>query len=218
MPEQSIPTASEIGEDRIREAFEFAASGMAITDLDGRFQETNPAYREIVGRTREDLKGESILSITHAEDRDNCRNHLDRLLSGQAPSFVLEKRYVRPDGVSVWVRNSFSLLKDDRGRPSHIILICNDITERRRAELLLVEREKLAVVGQLATSIAHEINNPLEAALQLLLSDQRIGNFGCGSTFCGAGRRRNPARRRSPATLSNSISSKRDLQQSMSFT
>ena len=167
MPEQSIPT-SEIGEDRIREAFEFAASGMAITDLDGRFQETNPAYREIVGRSREDLKGESILSITHAEDRENCRNHLDRLLSGQAPSFVLEKRYVRPDGFSVWVRNSFSLLKDDKGRPSHIILICNDITERRRAELLLVEREKLAVVGQLATSIAHEINNPLEAALNLL--------------------------------------------------
>ena len=102
--------------------------------------------------------------MTHAEDRENCRNHLDRLLSGQAPSFVLEKRYVRPDGFSVWVRNSFSLLKDDKGCPSHIILICNDITERRRAELLLVEREKLAVVGQLATSIAHEINNPLEAA------------------------------------------------------
>ncbi|HEY1578298.1 MAG TPA: PAS domain S-box protein [Terracidiphilus sp.] len=167
MQEQAWPK-SQIGEDRIREAFEFAASGMAITDLDGRFQETNPAYREIVGRGPKDLEEESILSITHAEDRENCRNHLNRLLSGQTPSFVLEKRYVRPDGISVWVRNSFSLLKDEHGRPSHIILICNDITERRRAEQMLMERETLAVVGQLATSIAHEINNPLEAVLNLL--------------------------------------------------
>ena len=163
-----VRIASEIGENRIREAFEYAASGMAITDLDGHFQETNPAYREIVGRTLGDLQEESILSITHDDDRENCRYHLDKLLSGQTPSFVLEKRYLRPDESSVWVRNSFALLKDRHGRPSHIILICNDITERRRAERLLVEQEKLALVGQLATSIAHEINNPLEAVLNLL--------------------------------------------------
>lgn len=165
---QETSPVSDIGEDRIREAFEYAASGMAITDLDGHFQETNPAYREIVGRTLGDLQEESILSITHDDDRENCRYHLDKLLSGQTPSFVLEKRYLRPDESSVWVRNSFALLKDRHGRPSHIILICNDITERRRAERLLVEQEKLALVGQLATSIAHEINNPLEAVLNLL--------------------------------------------------
>lgn len=160
--------ASRIGEDRIREAFEYAASGMAITGLDGRFQETNPAYRETTGRSQEELDGESILSITHEEDRERCRQHLKRLLSGQELSFVLEKRYVRPDGKYVWVRNSFSLLKDERGSASHIILICNDITERRQAERLLVEHEKLAIVGQLASSIAHEINSPLEAVLNLL--------------------------------------------------
>ena len=173
--QEQVKLVSEIGEDRIREAFEYGASGMAITDLDGRFQETNPAYREIVGRTHGDLQEESILSITHDDDRENCRYHLDKLLSGETPSFVLEKRYVRPDERSVWVRNSFALLKDEHGQPSHIILICNDITERRRAERLLVEQEKLALVGQLATSIAHEINNPLEADVESALSHQRIG-------------------------------------------
>ncbi len=166
--QEQIRLRSEIGEDRIREAFEYAASGMALTDLDGHFQETNPAYREIVGRTHADLQEESILSITHDDDRENCRRHLDKLLSGETPSFVMEKRYLRPDESSVWVRNSFALLKDEHGNPSHIILICNDITEHRRAERLLVEQEKLVLVGQLATSIAHEINNPLEAVLNLL--------------------------------------------------
>jgi PAS domain S-box-containing protein len=167
MDEQTkIP--SRTGEDRIREAFEYAASGMAIADLEGHFEESNSAYREIVGRTQFELNSETVLSITHPEDRENCRRHLDDLVSGRRSSFVLEKRYVRPDEIAIWVRNSFSLLRDEQGNPSHVILICNDITERRRAERLLVESEKLAVVGQLAASIAHEINNPLESALNLV--------------------------------------------------
>jgi PAS domain S-box-containing protein len=163
-----MTTPSPIGEDRIREAFQYAASGMAITDLQGNFEETNPTYRSIVGRTQEELHGQTVLSITHEDDRENCSQHLDRLVSGQTESFILEKRYLRPDGTPVWVRNSFSLLKDEGGHPTHIIMICNDISERRRAEQLLVESEKLAVVGQLAACIAHEINNPLEAVLNLL--------------------------------------------------
>jgi PAS domain S-box-containing protein len=141
---------------------------MALTDLSGRFEETNPAYRQIVGRSQEQLETESILSITHEEDREKCSEQLEQLLSGRIISFVLEKRYVRPNNDAVWVRNSFSLLKDQEGISLHIIMVCNDITERRRAEQLLVESEKLAIVGQLASSIAHEINNPLEAVLNLL--------------------------------------------------
>ena len=160
--------SSRIGENRIREAFEFAASGMAITDLDGHFQETNAAYQQIVGRIQQELDQSTILSITHEDDRENCRRHLQRLVSGELTSFVLEKRYVRPNGQHVFVRNSFSLLRDGRGLPSHIILICNDVSDQRRAERLLLEREKLAAVGQLASTIAHEINNPLEAVLNLL--------------------------------------------------
>ena len=167
MKEQTI-TRSPIGEDRIREAFEYAASGMAMTDLEGRFEETNPAYRSLVGRDEEGLAQESILSITHADDRERCRAHLDELVTGNTTSFVLEKRYLRPDETAVWVRNSFSLLKGENGRPSRIISICNDISERRRAERLLVQSEKLALVGQLAASISHEINSPLEAVLNLL--------------------------------------------------
>jgi PAS domain S-box-containing protein len=166
--QEQTRTPSRIGEDRIREAFEYAASGMAITDLDGRFQETNPAYREIVARTQQELESETILSITDPEDRQKCQNHLESLVSGERASFVLEKRYVRPDGCAVWVRNSFSLLKDEQGQPSHVILVCNDITERRRAERMFAETEKLVVAGQLSASIAHEINNPVEAVLNLL--------------------------------------------------
>lgn len=173
----AVKPISRIGEDRIREAFEYAASGMAITDLEGRFQETNPEYRHVLGRTEEELARETIFSVTHPDDRAECQSQLARLLNGEVPSFVVEKRYVRPAGDSVWVRNSFSLLKDRRGHPVHIILICNDITERRRAERMLIESEKLATVGQLASSIAHEINDPLEAVMNLLFLVQEAGDL-----------------------------------------
>jgi PAS domain S-box-containing protein len=159
---------SQIGVNRIQEAFQYAASGMAITDLDGCFQQTNPTYRQILGRTEQELERETILSVTYPEDRPNCQRQIEWLVSGEIASFVLEKRYLHPGGSAVWVRNAFSLLKDKYGCVSHIILTCHDITERRRAERLLLEREKLALVGQLASSIAHEIYNPLEAVLNLL--------------------------------------------------
>ena len=159
---------SPAGEERIREAFQYAASGMAIADLAGNFLLSNPAYARMVGRTEQELRQESILSITHQDERDACRCRLAQLISGEVPSFVIEKRYVRPMGDAVWVRNSFSLLQEEDEFAARIILVCNDISERRRAERLLLERERLATVGQLASSIAHEINNPLEAVLNLL--------------------------------------------------
>ncbi len=93
---QAARQGSPIGEDRIREAFEYAAAGMAITDLDGHFQETNPAYERILDRTEEQLRHETVLSVTHPEDRDNCQQHLNALLSGTIPSFVIEKALCSP--------------------------------------------------------------------------------------------------------------------------
>ena len=149
-----------LGEDRLREAFEYAASGMAITDLDGRFRETSPAFSKMLGRSEQELEGETILSVTHEEDRTRLERQLDGLVSGEIRSFVVEMRYLRSSGDSVWVQNSFSLLKERNAQPSFIVFICNDVTERRRAEQLLIENEKLGVVGQLTASIAHEITNP----------------------------------------------------------
>jgi PAS domain S-box-containing protein len=174
---QASRGGSPTGEYRIREAFQYAAAGMAITDLDGRFQETNPAYNRILDRTEEELQHETILSVTDPADREDCGEQIARLVAGDIPSFVTEKRYLRVSGEPIWVRNSFSLLKDQGGVPTHIILICDDITERRRAERLLIESEKLATVGQLTSSIAHEINDPVEAAMNLLYLAQEASTL-----------------------------------------
>jgi PAS domain S-box-containing protein len=160
--------SSYFQEPRISEAFEYAQIGLAIIDLRGVFQVTNPAFRRLLDRPSDALAQESIFSIAHPDDLETYHIGIDRLVSGLSLSFVSEKRYLRSGGSAVWVRTSFSLLKAFNAHSSCIILICDDLTEKIRAEEILLESEKLAVVGRLASSIAHEINNPLEAVINLL--------------------------------------------------
>jgi signal transduction histidine kinase len=68
----------------------------------------------------------------------------------------------------VWVRNSVSLLRDEKHTPLQIVTIAEDLTLYRLAERALIQNEKLAAVGRLSASIAHELNNPLESVINLL--------------------------------------------------
>lgn len=121
-------------EERFRKAFAFAAIGMALTDLEGRFLEVNPAYCHITGYNGSELANMNFHSVTHNDDFAKQMYEVRRLLAGEITSFVIEKRNVRKDGSEVWVRNSVSLLRDSKHDPARIILLVEDITERKQAE------------------------------------------------------------------------------------
>ena len=91
-----------------------------------------------------------------------------QLLEAKIPGFVIEKRYLRGDGSVVWVRNSVSLMSGEPSSPGHLISICEDISDRKRAEGVLKRQEQMAAIGRLTSSILHEINNPLEAVGNLI--------------------------------------------------
>jgi len=121
-------------EERFRNTFAFAATGMALTDLEGRFLEVNAAYCHITGYSANELAAMNFQTITHPEDSARNMYEIRRLLAGGISSFVIEKRNVRKDGSEVWVRNSVSLLRDGKHEPARIILLVEDITERKQAE------------------------------------------------------------------------------------
>ncbi len=167
MEESAIDSAKN-GVDRLSQAFEHAAVGMALTDLNGRFLQTNAAYRQLLGRTSDELSQQTLLSLAHTNDRFQCQREIEQLRAGRSNSFITEKRYLRPDGKTVWLRNSIALQRAAEGRASTLLSICYDVSAQKRAEELLLESEKLAIIGRLASSIAHEINNPLESVINLL--------------------------------------------------
>jgi PAS domain S-box-containing protein len=118
-----------------------ANAGFAQVDLGGRFALVNDACCAITGYGREQLMKLRMQDITHPDDLAGNLEQLRAALAGKN-SFVIEKRYVRPDGCAVWVNNSVTVLRSDAGEPIGILAVTTDRTEAKRAEQQLRESEK----------------------------------------------------------------------------
>jgi PAS domain S-box-containing protein len=128
------------------------------------FGETQAIY----GRPASDLNSyRSWLESVYPEDRHNIHEALQSLLRTGAP-FAQEFRVVWPNGEEHWITGVGRLFYDENQKPLRLLGIHLDITDRKHAERALQSSEKLAATGRLAASIAHEINNPLEAVNNLL--------------------------------------------------
>lgn len=134
--EQELIAAKEVlreSEERLRAVFNQAAVGIAVADLDGRFEQANRRFLEIVGCSAAELQQCTFLDITQPADLSQAP--LQPLLDGQAAEYVHEKRLVRKDGSGVWILSTVALLKDAAGRPRQFIGVIEDITvERKQAE------------------------------------------------------------------------------------
>jgi PAS domain S-box-containing protein len=163
---------------QIGDWFAHAATGFAVVDVHGNVIDANETLARIVDRTPAEIGNANLFELTHPEDQSRHRAMLEKLLASEIPGFVIEKRYLRPDGTAAWVRNSVSLVDDDKSRSCRLVCICEDISQRKRAEQVLEQQEQMAAIGRLTSSIVHEINNPLEAVLNLIFLAQRSADLG----------------------------------------
>ncbi len=141
--------------------------GLALLDpVDFRFLNLNDREAEILGYPKEYLIGRpfaeiapipGLLDLFRSVAAGNAVK--SRLLEGELTA--------RPGERRAWSVN-YSPLYDEQGNVRAISTASIEITDQRRAETALVQSEKLAAVGRLASSISHEINNPLEAVTNLL--------------------------------------------------
>ncbi|MBZ5622962.1 MAG: PAS domain S-box protein [Acidobacteriia bacterium] len=132
----------EESESRFHATFDQAAVGMNHVSLDGRIIRVNGRYCEMTGYSEEELLGLSASDITHPDDVARGQELVPRLVSGEATSCSMEKRYIRKDGSVVWVQLTASLLRDSRGEPVHIIGVAEDVTGRVRAQEALQQSEE----------------------------------------------------------------------------
>ena len=151
----------QASEGRWRRVFENSAVGIALTDLEGRFDITNAAYQELVGYTDEELRKLSFLDITIQEFQERNRALVEDLLERRSQQFNIEKQYRRKDGSLVWVRNNVSLVPGADGAPRYIMAIVEDISERKRAEeklrrseWSLLEAQRLGHSGSWSLDVA----------------------------------------------------------------
>ena len=131
---KQIETALQNSEEQFRHAFEDASIGMAIVSLDGYWVKVNSALCQIVGYSQEELFSLTFQDITHPDDLEIDLRYAKQLLTGEIPTYQLEKRYFHKQGYIVWVLLNGSLIKDKQGNPIHFIAQIQDITARKEAQ------------------------------------------------------------------------------------
>ncbi len=107
------------------------------------------------------------MAFIHPGDRDRVQSAIQEALAGKG-DYETEYRTTFPDGSEHWIGARGRAIFDEAGRPERMIGVAMDITRNKLAEDALRRSEKLAAAGRLAATIAHEINNPLEAVTNLL--------------------------------------------------
>src|SRR5262249_8517161 len=120
--------ALRTSEERLRAVFAQASVGIAVVGLDGRIQEVNKKFCDILGYSLEELRERTVLGITHPDDRDITQTQVQRLLEGSAESYTLEKRYIRKDGTLVWGNTNVTVLRQEDGTAAQFIGVTEDIT------------------------------------------------------------------------------------------
>jgi PAS domain S-box-containing protein len=137
-------------EERFRQTFELAASGMAHVTLDGHFLRVNRSLCRILGYAREELIGRSVKELSHPEDRDLTDAERARVREGELTTAHFEKRYVRKNGTVVWVDLAIALAHDAAGEPEYEIAVFDDITSRKVLDAALRDKTELLQLGQAA--------------------------------------------------------------------
>ena len=153
-----------------RRIFRSVTSGIVVasaTEPDYPMIYVNPAFEVTTGYSLEESIGRNCRFLQgHDKDQPGLTLLREALREKRETLAIVRNR--RKDGSEFWNELSLSPIRNSAGEVTHFVSIQNDVTSRIALEEALRESEKLAGAGRLAATIAHEINNPLEAITNLL--------------------------------------------------
>ncbi len=166
---RDISDRAKTDESRFRLAAVVDSADDAIIskDLNGIINTWNDGARRMFGYTADEMIGQSILRLIPVELHYEEAAILSRLRAGERVDHF-ETRRTRKDGSTIELSVTISPIMDGSGRVIGASKIARDISDRRRMERLLMQSEKIAATGRMAAAVAHEINNPLEAVMNLI--------------------------------------------------
>jgi two-component system cell cycle sensor histidine kinase/response regulator CckA len=128
--------------ERFREVFENAPTGIALMGLDGSILDVNPTLCSISGLSREQLLGTSFADSSHPDDLEPGLERLNDLIEGKIGSYQVERRFVHADGHYFGTLCSVSLVRGRKGKPLYFVAQIEDSSKREEAEQALVESNR----------------------------------------------------------------------------
>jgi PAS domain S-box-containing protein len=151
-------------EQRLRATYEHASAGIAEVDEKGRFLRVNERFCLITGYSREELLSQTLLEITHPDDRHQDAKLLQGQITGELETYRLEKRYIHKSGQEVWIDLSASVVRETSGAFAYGIRVVEDITERKKADL----RQRLLI-----NELNHRVKNSLAVVQSIVAQSLR---------------------------------------------
>jgi PAS domain S-box-containing protein len=170
--QERVRTESELrlAQQRFSATFNQAAVGMAHTTTEGRFLLVNQRLGEMLGQPVDRLHELTLPDFVLPSERELGEAEYAELLSGRRVHHRVERNLLRTDGTTFPAQLTVSLLHHDAAADTSVLWVVEDISARKRAERetgelmqRLINSERLAAAGRMANTLAHEINNPLEA-------------------------------------------------------
>jgi len=136
-------------------------------DLNGIITSWNDAATRVFGYSPDEMIGASILKLIPKDLHPDEKIILESIRAGRRIEHFETVRLSK-DGKPIDVSLTISPIKDANGQVIGASKILRDVSNRKRLEQSLLQAEKIAATGRMAATIAHEINNPLEAIMNLL--------------------------------------------------
>jgi PAS domain S-box-containing protein len=152
-------------EEKYRTLYEDNPSMYFTVDTEGRILSVNRFGLEQLGYTAEEIIGKSVLNIFHKDDKQAVLKQLTGCLKNPGKTYYWEFRKIRKDGSVLWVREAARSVRETDGS-TVILIVCEDITERKRAEEQI--KESLKEKEVLLKEIQHRVKNNLQVILSLL--------------------------------------------------
>jgi PAS domain S-box-containing protein len=155
-------TASSV---QLRHFLEAAPTGLVRCSRDLRYLSANSAYAEIAGLSVDQIVGRRIIDVIGPDAWETLRPYIERVQNGERVEFETLVPYATAGPRHIHV---VGMPEKDGDEVVGWVGAVTDITEFKRVEKQLQAVEKMAAAGQLAASLAHEINNPLSAVINVL--------------------------------------------------
>ena len=142
------------------------------TDEHGAVTFMNKIAEELIGNQLHEIKGRpvhSVFPIFNELTRQPLENPVAKVLEqGRTIGLANHTAFQRSDGKVIPIEDSAAPIYDDQRALRGVVMIFRDVTGEKQAEEVMRKAEKLAAASRLAASVAHEINNPLEAICNLV--------------------------------------------------